>query len=176
MKIKCKKFLLIPRWPVGVKSNYVVLRGVSWLHNHLPYMPAQSRQSERQHIIHRTHTWQQCLVARSEDIPTTKYGFNLRYISPLSIDNNTNTLAGDWRQSSVSHMHNSVRAITKLALWWSDIRWFPTIRIRYTPLHEIKGPGKQFKRYSANLSTRRPQSGGIPACGVTLCLTLTALK
>ena len=58
-------------------------------------MPAHSRQSERQNIIDGTHTWQQCSVTTSEDILTTKYGFNLREISSLSIDNNTDTLHYD---------------------------------------------------------------------------------
>ena len=30
VKITCKNIFHIPRWPVGVKSNYVILRGVSW--------------------------------------------------------------------------------------------------------------------------------------------------
>ena len=40
---------------------------------------AHSWQSERQNIIDRTYTWQQCLVTTSGDILTTKYGFNLRF-------------------------------------------------------------------------------------------------
>ena len=52
--------------------------------------PHHSRRPERQTIIDRMHTWQQCSVTLSEDILTTKYGFNLREISSLSIDNNTN--------------------------------------------------------------------------------------
>ena len=78
----------IPCWPVGM-SEHVVLWGVSRLRNHLPDMPANSRQWDRQNIKDRTHTWQQCSVTTSEDILTTKYGFNLRQNSPLSIDNNT---------------------------------------------------------------------------------------
>ena len=35
-------------------------------------------QSERQNIIDRMHTWQQCSVTTLEDISTTKYGFSLR--------------------------------------------------------------------------------------------------
>ena len=54
---------------------------------------------------HRNHTWQQCSVTISEDILTTKYGFNLRQISPISIDNklhnNKRTL---WAQNSVPRM------------------------------------------------------------------------
>ena len=44
-------------------------------------------------IIDRMHTWKQCSVTISVDILTTQYVFNLRYISPLTIDNNTNTMA-----------------------------------------------------------------------------------
>ena len=69
------------------RPNHVV-QGISWLRNHLPHMPAHSRQSEWQNIIARKHTWQQCSVTTSEDILTTKYGFSLRQNSPLSIDNN----------------------------------------------------------------------------------------
>ena len=58
VKIKCKEYF--SRWPVGVKSNNVALRWVSWLRNHLPHKPAHSRQPERQTIIDRMHTWQQC--------------------------------------------------------------------------------------------------------------------
>ena len=39
---------------------------------------AHSRQSERQNITDRTHTWQQCLVTISEDILTTKYDVYLK--------------------------------------------------------------------------------------------------
>ena len=66
-------------------------RSFPWLRNHLPHMPAHSRQSERQNIIARTHTWQQCSVNTSEAILTTKYGIN------NELDNNTNILAGDKR-------------------------------------------------------------------------------
>ena len=60
------------------KSNIVVLPWVPWLRNHLPHMPAHIRQPEQQNIINIMHTWQQCSVTISEDILTTKYGFNLR--------------------------------------------------------------------------------------------------
>ena len=79
-KSHVKNIFHIPRWPVGVKSNYVIqviLRGVSWLRNHLP-PHAHSRQSVRQNIIDRMHTWQQCSVTISKDVLATKYGFNLR--------------------------------------------------------------------------------------------------
>ena len=56
-----------------------VVEGVSWLRNNLPHMPAHSRQSEQQNTIARRHTLQQCSVTTSEDILTTKYGFNLRH-------------------------------------------------------------------------------------------------
>ena len=64
-------------WPVGV-SNHVVLK-FSRLRHHLPCQHGQhSRESERQNIIDKTHTWQQCLVIISEDISKTKYDFDLR--------------------------------------------------------------------------------------------------
>ena len=64
--------------PKHVVRWYQGTRSFPWLHNHLPHMPAHSRQSERQNIIARTHTWQQCSVNTSEAILTIKYGFNLR--------------------------------------------------------------------------------------------------
>ena len=63
-------------------------RSFPGLRNHLP-PHVQSLQSERQNIIDRMHTWQHCSVTMSKDILTTKYGFNLRQISPLKHDNNT---------------------------------------------------------------------------------------
>ena len=76
MKMECKEYFSY--WPVRVKSNNVVLPWVPWLRNHLPHMPAHIRQPEQQNIINIMHIWQQCLVTISEDILTTKYGFNLR--------------------------------------------------------------------------------------------------
>ena len=54
---------------------------LSWLRNHLTCQHTAARhgqQSERQNIIDRMHTWQQCSVTISEDILTTKYDFSLR--------------------------------------------------------------------------------------------------
>ena len=62
-----------------VRTGYAGTRSFPCLRNHLPHMPAHSWQSERQNIIARTHTWQQCSVNTSEAILTTKYGFNLRF-------------------------------------------------------------------------------------------------
>ena len=96
-----------------------------WLRNHLPHMPAHSRQSERQNIIARTHTWQQCSVSTSEAILTTKYGFNLRQNSPLNIENNRGY--SGWICVSVAHALIGPQSL-KLAHFWSDIRWFPQFR------------------------------------------------
>ena len=89
-------------------------------------MSAHSRQLERQNIIDRRHTWQQCSVTISEDILTTKYDFNLREISPLSIDNeldnNTNILAGDYRAAHAPIGPHSHQVGTRNTQW-----------------HEIKG-------------------------------------
>ena len=73
----------------------MVLRRVSLIAQSLT-MSAHCRQSKRQNIIDRTHTWQQCSVTLSGDILTTKYGFNLRKISPLSIHNELDNNTG-WR-------------------------------------------------------------------------------
>ena len=64
--------------PKHVVRWYDMYEEFPWLRNHLPRMPAHSRQSERQNIIARMHTWQQCSVSTSEAILTTKYGFNLK--------------------------------------------------------------------------------------------------
>ena len=93
-----------------------------WLRNHSPHMPAHSQQSERQNIIARTHTWQQCSVSTSEAILTTKYGFNLRRNSPLHIENNTWYFG--WIHVSVVHALIGPQSL-KLVHFWSDIRWFP---------------------------------------------------
>ena len=122
-------------------------------------MSAHCRQSERQNIIDRRHTWQQCSVTISEDILTTKCGFNLRYISPLSINNELEysiTTRIFWLETSVPRMRQLVRTVTKLAHFWSDTR--------NTQWHEIKGAGGNSRNAtSANFSARRTQSGGIPA-------------
>ena len=60
-----------------------------------------------------------------------------------------NTLAGDWRHSTVMCMRKAVCAITKLACFWSDICWFSPLHLRYTPFHDIKGA----RENSANFST-----------------------
>ena len=69
------------------RRKFVKTRGT--LVPDLPHMPVHSRQSGRQNIITRTHTWHQCSVSTSGAILTTKYGFNLRQNSPLNIENNT---------------------------------------------------------------------------------------
>ena len=112
---------------------------ISWLRNHLPHMPANSRRSERQNIITRTHTWQQCSVSTSEAILTIKYGFNLRHNSPLNIENNTGY--SGWIRVSVPHALIGPQSL-KLAHFWSDIRWFPPLLFRYIPLHDLKRAGE----------------------------------
>ena len=130
-------------------------------------MPAHSRQPERQNIIDRMHTWQQYSVTISENILTSKYIiFNLRDILSLSIDNNPNIIAGDWRQVIVSRMRESVHAITKLAHFWSDTRWFPphasaTLRGREAVLNAIVPTSPPWS-----------QSCGIPARGVWCHMSL----
>ena len=111
----------------------------TWLRNHLPHMPAHSRQSEQQNIIARTHTWQQCSVSISEAILTTKYGFNLRQNSPLNIENNTGY--SGWIRVSVAHALIGPQSL-KLAHFWSHIRWFPPLLFRYIPLHDLKRAGE----------------------------------
>ena len=99
--------------------------GTRSLRNHLPHMPAHSRQSERQNIVARTQTWQPYSVSTSEAILKTKYGFNLRQNSPLNIENNTGYTSG-WIRVSVAHALIGPQSL-KLAHFWSDILWFPPL-------------------------------------------------
>ena len=66
---------------------------------------------------------------------------------------------------SASHctpaLRKSVRAVTKLARFWSDIRWFPRLCLRYTLFHENKGAGKTAPTSPSDDST----AGGISARG-----------
>ena len=76
VKIKRKAYFSyhFPRWPVGAFKPHGTQ--VSRLRHHWPFQ--HSRESERQNIIDKTYTWQQCLVIISEDILKTKYDFHLR--------------------------------------------------------------------------------------------------
>ena len=139
-KSNVKNIFHIPCRPVGVSTGQNTwYAGTCWLRNHLPHMPAHSRPSERQNIIARTHTWQQCSVSTTEDILTTKYGFNLRQNSPLNIENNTGY--SGWLRVSVAHVQIGPQSL-KLAPSWSDIRWFPPLLFRYIPLHDLKRAGE----------------------------------
>ena len=103
-----------------------------WLRNHFPHMQAHGRQSKRQNIIPRTHTWQQCLVSTSEAILTTKYGFNFRQNSPLNIENNTGY--SGWIQVSVAHALIGPQSL-KLAHFEATYAGsLPYNRILYTPV------------------------------------------
>ena len=138
----------IPCWPAGVSTGQntklhrkvntpVVCQTRGTLVPDLPHMPAHRRQSGRQNIITRTHTWQQCSVSTSGAILTTKYGFNLRQNSPLNIENNT----GYSGLVRVSVAHAQIGPL-KLAHFWSDIRWFPLLLFHYNPLHDWKRAGE----------------------------------
>ena len=125
VKIKCIEYFSYPMLACrSVNRPKHVVRWYEefpWLRNHLPHMPAHSRHSERQNIIARTHTWQQCSVSTSEVIFTTKYGFDLRQNSPLNIENHTGY--SGWIRVSVAHALIGPQSL-KLAHFWSDIRWF----------------------------------------------------
>ena len=120
VKIICKEYFSYrmlacrsvnrPCWPVGVSTGQNTWYAHAGTRGFLiaadcaityHFMPAHSRQSERQNIIAKTHTWQQCSVSTSEAILTTKYGFNLRQNSPLNIENNTGYTG--WIRVSVAH-------------------------------------------------------------------------
>ena len=65
------------------------------------------------------HTWQQCLVTTSQDVLTSKYGFNRRWISSLSIDNSTNNLAGSagWYTFEATHAGSLPHASSTSVAW-----------------------------------------------------------
>ena len=126
-------------------------------------MPAHSRQSERQNIMARRHTWQQCSVSTLEAILTTKYGFNLRQNSPLNNENNKGY--SGWIRVSVAHALIGPQSL-KLAHLWSDIRWFPPLLFRYIPLHDLKKAGETV--LNATVPTSLPGDHSqveSPACG-----------
>ena len=133
------------------KTRGMLVRGVSWLRNDLPHMPAHSRQSERQNIKARTHTWQQYSVSTWGNMLTTKYGFNLRQKSPLNIDDHTGY--SGWLHVSVAHALIGPQSL-KLAHFWSDIRWFPPLLFRFIPLHDLKGAGETV--FNATVTTSPP--------------------
>ena len=61
VKTKCKEYFSYPMLECrSVNRPKDVVRWYDefpWLHNHLPHMPAHSRQSRRKNIIARMHTW-----------------------------------------------------------------------------------------------------------------------
>ena len=126
----------------------------------LPHMPAHSRQSGRQNIIARTHTWQQCSVGSSGAILTIKYGFNLRQNSPLNIEKQHGIL---WLDTRVCRACANLSAITEVGTILKRHTLVPSPTI---PLHSVawleKGRGNSLKCNRANFSARRSQSGGIP--------------
>ena len=100
---------------------------------------AGSRSSKT--IIARMHTWQQCSVTTSEDILTTKYGFNLQQNSPLNIDNNTRIL---WLDTCICRACVYRSAITEVGTFLKRHTLVPSLTI---PLHSVawieKGRGNK---------------------------------
>ena len=105
-------------WPKFAASRKVsTTRGsLDWFYVHVSW---HRRQSERQNITDRTHTWPQCLITISEDILTTK----IRLQSPIDC---TTRHRQQQHWYSVSRMCESVRTITKLVV----ISWFPPLCLR----------------------------------------------
>ena len=70
-------------------------------------------------------------------------------------------------------MRKLVHAITKLAHFWSDIRWFPPYASATLRFMRLKGLGKKWQLLHRVI----PESGGIPArgCGMS-SLMFTVLK
>ena len=96
-KSHVKNIFHIPRWPVGVKSNSVILRGVSLIAQSLT-TTCQQLAVGAANIIDRMHIWHQCSVTMSKDILTTKYGFNLRKIKKFW---KSNTIKANARRFTV---------------------------------------------------------------------------
>ena len=138
-KWNVKNIFHIPCWPAGVSTGQNTWYAGYEEFPDLPHMPAHSRQTGRQNIIARTHTWQQCSVSTLGAILTTKYGFNLRQNSPLNIENNTGY--SGWIRVYVGHALIGPQSL-KLAHFWSDIRWFPPPLFHYIPLHDWKRAGE----------------------------------
>ena len=118
--------LYIPRWPAGVELNHVVLQGPG--SEEFPDCAIIYRVSTQPVVgaakHHRTHTWQQCSVTTSEDIVTTKYGFNLRFHHKALIT--TRILWLDQQADTLLKWHTLV----------------PSPMPPQPPWHEIKGAGE----------------------------------
>ena len=109
-----------PRWPMGVKSNHVVLTFPACT---ITYHVSTKPGSERQHITEWMHIWQQCPVTILEDISTNKYDSDLRYIAPLcwlnGIDNETNPATFRSLERS-PFVYGYVRLEDSYAPWWTE--------------------------------------------------------
>ena len=117
-------------------------------------MPAQSRQSVRQNTIDKTHTWQQCSVTTSEDILTTKYGFNLRQILSTTA---RDTLAGDrWIQGSVCVAHALIGPHDHSSWHTFEAKYAGSLPYssENTPLHDLKRAGETV--WNARVRTSPP--------------------
>ena len=146
-KSNVKNIFHIACWPVGVSTGqntwYASTRGFLIAADcaiTYHFMPAHSRQSERQNIIARTHTWQQCSVSTSEAILTTKYGFNLRQNSPLNIENNTGY--SGWIRVSVAHALIGPQDFTEVGTLLKRHTLVPSLLFLYIPLHDLSSAGE----------------------------------
>ena len=135
------------------RQEFVKTRGT--LVPDLPHMPAHGRQSGRQNIITRTHTWQQCSVYFNNKIRLqSQTEFTAKHRKQHRIL---------WLDTSVCRACANRSAITEVGtlLKWHTLVPSPTI-----PLHSVawleKGRGNSLKCNRANFSARRSQSGGIP--------------
>ena len=168
-KSNVKNIFHIPRWPVRV-SNHMVLWGVSWLGNHLPHASTQPAVGAAKH--HRQNAYLTAMLGHYIGrYVTTEYAFNLRLISSISIDNNTNTLSRDWMQR-VAHALIGPRNCSSWHTFEAGSLPYSSDTLRYMIW---KGWGNSLKCNSANFSATWAQSGGIPARGVmtfALCLML----
>ena len=166
-------------WALPQFKSTWVLRGVSyWLRNHLPY---QHTATERQNIIDKTHTWQQCSVTISEVILTTKYGFIQSQIDFTAkhrkqnklADNNTSTLAGE------KHAPHALNQSSQSPSWHTFEATHAGSR-HTAPQHSVvwnhRGRGNSLNATSANFSARRTQHSLAESRHVTFAACLPPLK
>ena len=167
-------YLESPNWPLDIglsecqqaKTRGTLVRGASWLRNHLPHMPDRTRtkwcgacDASTQLAVgaakhHSQNAYLTTMFGQYIGGYFNNYGFNLRQNSPLIIENNT---AG-WIRACANRP-----AITEVGRLLKRHTLVPSPTI---PLHSVawieKGQGNSLKCNSANFSARRSQSGGIP--------------
>ena len=122
------------------------------------------------------HNWQQCSVTISEDILTTKirlHSISDRFHRKALITNSIITTRVLWLENSVAHMRLISPRNHQVGTLLKRHTMIPYLRLHNTQWH--RGRGNSLNATSANFSTRRTQSGGIPVRDVCRMFT-TVLK